>query len=147
MSATHSFRAHSMHATNPSAIDVPTPSHIPFAAGKSDLYACRKIIELYMGAEIFESHAEATRGERTIEDAEAHMAMFLEQLDVRELGSGRRFVVKESHGALQALLSLNAFILDLRKFQHATAEATLASISRLLPLAWMAYQHDVNASP
>ncbi|TFY51555.1 hypothetical protein EVJ58_g10503, partial [Rhodofomes roseus] len=80
MSATHSFRAHSAHATNPSAIDVQTPSHIPFAAGKSDLYAWREIFQLYMDAEIFESHAEATRGERTIEDAEAHMAMFLEQL-------------------------------------------------------------------
>ncbi|KAH9929159.1 SPX domain-containing protein [Fomitopsis serialis] len=124
MSATQSFRAHSAHATHPSAIEVQTPSHIPFAASKSDLYAWREIFQLYMDTEIFESHAEASRGERTIEEAEARMARFLEQLESRGLASGRRFTVRESRDALQMFLSLNAFILDLRKFQHATAEAT-----------------------
>lgn len=124
MSATSTFRAHSAHHTNASVIDVQTPSHIPFSSHKSDLYAWREVFQLYMDAEIFESHAEASRGERPIEDAEARMSHFLSQLAERGLASGRRFTAKESRDALRTFLSLNAFILDLRKFQHATAEAT-----------------------
>ena len=52
------------------------------------------------------------------------MGHFLLQLSERGLASGRRFAVKESRDALRTFLSLNAFILDVRKFQHATAEAT-----------------------
>ena len=124
MSATHSFRAHSAHDANTSVIDVQTPTHIPFSSHKSDLYAWREVFQLYMDAEIFESHAEASRGERPIEDAEARMSQFLAQLAERGLATGRRFTMKESRDALRMFLSLNAFILDLRKFQHATAEAT-----------------------
>lgn len=124
MSATHAFRAHSAHDTNASVIDVQTPSFIPFSSHKSDLYAWREVFQMYMDAEIFESQAEASRGERPIEDVEGRMSEFLSQLTERGLASGRRFTTKESCDALRTFLSLNAFILDLRKFQHATAEAT-----------------------
>ncbi|KZT00002.1 uncharacterized protein LAESUDRAFT_732687 [Laetiporus sulphureus 93-53] len=120
MSSMSSFRPYSPHDTHPASVSVHTPSH----TSKSDLYAWREVFQLYVDADIFESHQECSRGERTIEDAEARLVEFLKRLDERGFTDGSVFKVKQSVEALQTFIHLLTFIFDLRKFQHATTEAT-----------------------
>lgn len=113
MSSTSGFRPHSAHTSDPSNISVHAPPH--FSSHKSDLYAWREIFQMYVDADIFESHQEASRGERSIEESEQRLELFLQRLRDRGLADSRGFKVKESREALQTFLHLNSFILDLRK--------------------------------
>lgn len=138
MSSTSGFRPHSAHTSDPSNISVHAPPH--FSSHKSDLYAWREIFQMYVDADIFESHQEASRGERSIEESEQRLELFLQRLRDRGLADSREFKVKESREALQTFLHLNSFILDLRKFQFATSEATRKILKKhakrtALPLA------------
>ncbi|KAH9931760.1 SPX domain-containing protein [Amylocystis lapponica] len=138
MSATASFSP-SKHSSNPAAVNVHVPSTL-FSAHKSDLYAWREIFQAYVEAEIFESHHERDRGERTVEDAEQRLDTFMQRMNDRGLVSGHALKLKESRQALQTFLQLNTFILDLRKFQTATTEATRKILKKhakrtALPLA------------
>ncbi|KAF9445266.1 hypothetical protein P691DRAFT_805921 [Macrolepiota fuliginosa MF-IS2] len=91
---------------------------------KSDLYSWREIFQLYMEAEVFESMHEQDRGERSAEESERRLQLFAEQVTQRGLAAQGKFKLKESRPALETFLQLNVFILNIKKFQLANAEAT-----------------------
>ncbi|KIP08754.1 hypothetical protein PHLGIDRAFT_117001 [Phlebiopsis gigantea 11061_1 CR5-6] len=120
MSSTSSvFQPHSS-GSNPSTVSVHTPTHLPLIhrGTKTDLYSWREIFQLYLDTEVFESHSEKTRGERSVEEAEARLVLFKQRLDERGYEDGTALKLKQSKDALQAFLDLNSF------FQFATGEAT-----------------------
>ena len=79
---------------------------------KSDLYLWRRLLGLYVDAEVFDSVAERNRGERSLEDAEIRMAQFLERVEKSGVLRGKS---KKAHLQVQAFLKLNTIILDLKK--------------------------------
>ncbi|KAF8955392.1 SPX domain-containing protein [Flammula alnicola] len=91
---------------------------------KSDLYSWREIFQIYVETEVFESVEEATRGERTVEESEKRLQQFAERVTQHGLGDRRKFKLKQSIEALETFLSLNLFILNIKKFSHANSEAT-----------------------
>ncbi|KAI0079186.1 hypothetical protein K474DRAFT_1659490 [Panus rudis PR-1116 ss-1] len=122
MSAQTSFQPYS-HDSNPVAITVRTPGVLTSTLSKSDLYAWREIFQLYIDAEVFESHNEESRGERAVSDAEERLTKFMQQLSERGFTDGNRLQLKRSRQAMQMFLEMNASILNLLKFQYATTEA------------------------
>jgi hypothetical protein len=112
-SAPRSFSAYSLTADNSMTLR-------PGPGGESDLYTWREIFRLYAEAEVFESARESTRGERSIEDAEKHLKLF-EGLVQEKKAS---LILPGSREAFDVFLNLNAFILDVKKFQLANSEAT-----------------------
>ncbi|KAF7987022.1 hypothetical protein HWV62_127 [Athelia sp. TMB] len=117
ISSTASFHAHSS-ATHPASVKATS-----FGIGaKSDLYSWRELFQLYVDSEVFESVSEERRGERSVEDSEARLQAFKER--VAERGLARKLKMKPSHAALKMFMDLNLFILNIKKFQHANAEAT-----------------------
>ena len=115
-STSSSFSPHS-NASNPATVSVNTPSLIPIIhrGSKSDLYSWREIFQLYVDTEVFESHSEKTRGERSVEDAESRLILFKQRLVERGYVDGHALKLKQSKDALQSFLDLNSFILDLKK--------------------------------
>ncbi|KAJ7198829.1 hypothetical protein GGX14DRAFT_665350 [Mycena pura] len=91
---------------------------------KSDLYAWREIIQLYVQAEVFESVSERNRGERSVDDAEFRLKQFVERVGAHGLGDKRKLKLSQSRQALESFLELNLFILNVKKFEVANAEAT-----------------------
>lgn len=116
MSSTSSFSPHS-NSSNPATVSVNTPSLIPIIhrGTKSDLYSWRDIFQLYVDIEVFESHNEKTRGERSVEEAEARFVLFKQRLAERGYAGGHGLKLKQSRDALQSFLELNSFVLDLKK--------------------------------
>lgn len=121
MSATSSsFTAHSS-GTHPAMVRVSTSSPalalVPFkgSRGRSDLYQWREVLQMYVDMEVFESHHESTRGERTVEEAEERLGRFRAMLVERGYLEGRALRMKESREALEKFMRLNVFILDLKK--------------------------------
>ncbi|KAJ7489598.1 SPX domain-containing protein [Mycena latifolia] len=112
------FKAHSPLKSDAGGVRVDASSR------KSDLYSWREIFQLYVEAEVFESVSERTRGERTIEEAETRLKQFAERVTTRGLGSGRKLKLEQSRKALESFLELNLFILNVKKFELANAEAT-----------------------
>ncbi|KAJ6617580.1 SPX domain-containing protein [Mycena sp. CBHHK59/15] len=112
------FKAHS--ALNADAGGV----RVDASRSKSDLYSWREIFQLYVEAEVFESVSERTRGERTIEESETRLKQFAERVTTRGLGDGRKLKLPQSRKALESFLELNLFILNVKKFELANAEAT-----------------------
>jgi len=119
VSSTSSFHPHSS-SSDPASIAISSPNFATRA--KSDLYSWREIFQLYVEAEVFESVSEADRGERGVEDVETRLQAFAERVTKRELVSKLR--LRNSRSALETFLELNAFILNIKKFQFANAEAT-----------------------
>ena len=74
------FEAYS-RAANPAAVSVRTPSTALVGRARSDLYSWRELFQLYVDTEVFESHSERTRGERSIEDTEERLSLFLQRLE------------------------------------------------------------------
>jgi hypothetical protein len=111
-STTSTFHAYSLSSTDPSAIRVPSRA---LGARKSDLYTWREIFQLYIEAEVFESIAEASRGQRTVADSEARLQRFAERVALRGLGTGRKLKLEQSRRALETFLQLNVFILNVKK--------------------------------
>ncbi|KAI0700651.1 SPX domain-containing protein [Cerioporus squamosus] len=107
---------------------------------KSDLETWRQIFQLYVEADIFQGHQERFRGERDVEDAEARLAAFTASLQESLANGSMKLKLKRSHAALNSFMELNTFILNLRKFQSVTSEATRKILKKhakrtALPLA------------
>lgn len=81
---------------------------------ESDLYSWREIFQLYLEAEIFESIGEQTRGERSVEESEKRLQLFVEWLS-QHPRARKNFKMKQSANALATFLSLNMFILNVKK--------------------------------
>lgn len=62
--------------------------------GHTDLYAWREVFTLWIEAEIFESGAERTRGERSVQEAERRLKAFAGEVTRRGLGDRRTFKVR-----------------------------------------------------
>ncbi|KAG5653773.1 hypothetical protein H0H81_010614 [Sphagnurus paluster] len=111
------FRTHSGLTSKPWSVSNATKT-------KSDLYSWREIFQLYIEAEVFESVHELDRGERSLEESETRLKLFAERISARGLGDERKLKNKASREALETFLELNIFILNIKKFQFANAEAT-----------------------
>ncbi|KAG6914825.1 hypothetical protein DXG01_015126 [Tephrocybe rancida] len=111
------FRPHSVLSSKPWSVSNATNV-------KSDLYSWREIFQLYVEAEVFESVHELDRGERSVEESEKRLKLFAERVTSRGLGDERKLKSKSSREALETFLELNMFILNIKKFQFANAEAT-----------------------
>jgi hypothetical protein len=92
-------------------------------ASKKDLYAWREIFTLWIESEIFESNAERTRGERTVEQAEARLHRFADMVVKRGLGDRRTMRGKKVREAWEEFLRLNVLLLDIKRFQIANINA------------------------
>lgn len=124
MSTTNaSFHAYSQ-SSNPADVRITASgaSHSPFAlfayhgtGAKSDLYTWREIFQLYVEAEIFQGLGERDRGDRTVEEAEERLTIFVDRLRKAGLGDGNRLTLKESKAALQNFLQMNLFLLNIKK--------------------------------
>nr|XP_019045049.1 hypothetical protein I302_06965 [Kwoniella bestiolae CBS 10118]OCF23979.1 hypothetical protein I302_06965 [Kwoniella bestiolae CBS 10118] len=90
---------------------------------KKDLYIWREIFSLWIESEIFESSSERTRGERSLEDAEARLKEFANKVIKRGLGDKRSIKGKKSRNAWEEFLKLNVWLLDLKRFQGANVMA------------------------
>ncbi|KAI0644143.1 SPX domain-containing protein [Trametes meyenii] len=137
-SSTSAFLPHSQYSSDPANISI--SSHSLSLAPRSDLDTWRQIFQLYMEADIFQGHQERFRGERDVEDAEKRLQAFTHELTDRVSKGALKLRMKQSQLALKTFLELNKFILDLRKFQHVTAEATRKILKKhakrtALPLA------------
>ena len=93
-------------------------SFIPGGKSKSDLYAWREILELYVESEVFESMKEKDRGERDIAEVEKRLAQFAERVTGRGLSDGRKLRLKESKDALETFLQMNVLIVNLKKVRN-----------------------------
>ncbi|KAI0827222.1 SPX domain-containing protein [Trametes gibbosa] len=132
------FHPHSPYSSDPTNISV--SSHALAITSRSDLDTWRQIFQLYMEADIFQGHQETFRGERDVDDAEARLTTFSSDLKDRISKGALKLRMKRSRVALTKFLELNMFILDLRKFQHVTTEATRKILKKhakrtALPLA------------
>ena len=109
----HSYRPFSVK-DDPGTITIPS-TKAPFRPkldAKSDLYLWRRLLNLYVDAEVFDSVAERHRGERSLEDTEIRMAKFLERV---EKGGVLRGKSKKAHREVEMFFRLNNIILDLKK--------------------------------
>lgn len=104
---------------------------VPTEYSKSDLYAWREIFTLWIEAQIFESSSERTRGERTVEEAEARLKAFAAEVVKRGLGDRRTLRRKESREAWEEFLRLNMLLLDLKRFQLANVNAARKYVYRI----------------
>jgi hypothetical protein len=69
-----------------------------------------------MEIEIFESIAETTRGERTVEDSEARLQLFVDRVTSQVLSNPpKKWKLNNGPMALKTFLQLNRFILNLKK--------------------------------
>ncbi|KAJ7471276.1 SPX domain-containing protein [Mycena galericulata] len=112
------FKAHSPLSADAAGVRVDASSR------KSDLSSWREIFQLYIEAEVFESVGERNRGERSIEESQTRLKQFAERVTARGLGDGRKLKLQQSRNALESFLELNLFILNVKKFELANAEAT-----------------------
>ncbi|KAG1883606.1 SPX domain-containing protein [Suillus subluteus] len=113
-SAPRSFSAYSMAVNNAATLRPRSGSR------NTDLYSWREIFQMYVEGEIFESFGERTRGERSIEETETRMKRF----EARMQEKRSKLKLAGSKDALDIFMRMNFFILDLKRFQFANAEAT-----------------------
>jgi len=118
-SASPVFRAHSALTSHAGSVQVST-----YQPTKSDLYSWREIFQLYVDTEVFEHIGEVKRGERSIEESERRLKLFVDQATKRGLADRRNFKMKQSREALDAFIEMNLFILNIKKFSEASSEAT-----------------------
>lgn len=120
------FQPHS-HSSDPADVQIANLRGSSLLAlarhHKSDLYTWREIFQLYIDAEIFQSHGERTRGDRSIEETEERLKKFTDKLVQSGFTNGKNLALKESRTALQLFLQLNAELLDIKKLQYANTEA------------------------
>ncbi|KAJ7792377.1 hypothetical protein B0H14DRAFT_2931218, partial [Mycena olivaceomarginata] len=109
-STSHSFKAHSPWNSDAGGVRVDASS--------------RKIFQLYVEAECFESVNEQTRGERTIEETEDAAEAVCGTGDGQRARRWAQLKLPQSRKALESFLQLNIFILNVKKFELANAEAT-----------------------
>ncbi|KAJ7587069.1 SPX domain-containing protein [Mycena floridula] len=129
--ASTSFRPLSSTVVHPGTISVPSIANkvslvsafIRTEPPQSDLYCWRELFQLYIEAEIFESVGEAHRGERSIEESEQRLRLFTERVCNEGFADPKKLKLDASREALQVFLELSLGILNVKKFQHANAEA------------------------
>ncbi|KAK6910996.1 hypothetical protein I203_105031 [Kwoniella mangroviensis CBS 8507] len=109
--------------TDPSSVPIVSRYHGSGKTSKKDLYIWREIFTLWIESEIFESSAERTRGERSLEDAEERLKGFANKVIKRGLGDKRSIKGKKSRNAWEEFLKLNVWLLDLKRFQGANIMA------------------------
>ena len=99
---------------DPGAISIPSTrgAFRPKLDSRSDLYMWRKLLGLYVDAEVFDSIAERNRGERSLEDTEIRMTKFLEGVERSGVLHGKS---KKAHLEVERFLRLNHIILNLKK--------------------------------
>jgi len=68
-----------------------------------------------MEAEVFESVREWDRGERSVEDCERRLQLFVDRVTRRGLTAQDKLKSKQGRHALGRFLQLNALILDIKK--------------------------------
>ncbi|PIL27215.1 hypothetical protein GSI_10359 [Ganoderma sinense ZZ0214-1] len=137
-SSTAPFHPYSRFSSDAATISVPSTAF--GLNSKSDLETWREIFQMYMEADIFQGHQERFRGERDLEDATVRFATFSSALQERSSAGHLKLSLKKSKVALGTFMELNTFILDLRKFQVVTTEATRKILKKhakrtALPLA------------
>ncbi|TBU21396.1 SPX domain-containing protein [Dichomitus squalens] len=137
-SSTSAFHPYSPFSSDPATINVSSGTLV--TQSKSDLETWREIFRMYVEADIFQGHQERFRGERDTDDAAARFFAFSSQLHERLSEGDLKLKLKRSKIALRTFLELNTFILNLRKFQDVTAEATRKILKKhakrtALPLA------------
>jgi len=123
LSASHEFHPYSQ-TSDPGTIAVSSASSFFRPGAKSDLYLWREFFQLYVEAEVFESVEERNRGERSIEEAEKRLLQFMDRVHESDIFHGSNLKRKDSQKDIDTFLHLTAFVLDLKKFHHANAEAT-----------------------
>ncbi|KIK50052.1 hypothetical protein GYMLUDRAFT_253313 [Collybiopsis luxurians FD-317 M1] len=96
----------------------------PSKNNKSDLYSWREIFALYIESEVFESLHESSPGQLSIDESAKRFKLFADRVTSRGLGDKRKLKLKESREALEGILELNMFILNVKKLIQANAEAT-----------------------
>jgi len=108
-----SYRPFSVN-DDPGAIDIPPTKSVfrPGLDSRSDLYLWRRLLDLYVDAEVFDSIAERNRGERSLEDTEVRMAQFLERVEKSGILRGKS---EKAYHEVEAFLKLNTVILNLKK--------------------------------
>jgi len=108
---------------DPGTISIPSTKTAfrPKLDARSDLYLWRQLLGLYVDAEIFDSVSERNHGERSVEDAEVRMAKFLERIEKDGILRGKS---KKAYLGVGRFLRLNKIILDLKKLDYASSEAT-----------------------
>lgn len=113
-SAPRSFSTYSMTVNNAATLRPSSGSR------NTDLYSWREIFQMYVEGEIFESVGERTRGERSVEETETRIKRFEERMQEKR----SKLKLAGSKDALDVFMRMNFFILDLKRFQFANAEAT-----------------------
>ncbi len=96
---------------------------------------------MYVDLEVFESHGERERGERSVEDVEERLEMFKKRLIERGYMDGTAMRLKESRDAVEKFVKLNVFILDLKK---ARVCLVLQHSIYCLPLLWLGYSSNLR---
>ena len=109
----HSYRPFSV-IDDPGTINIPSTNATfrPKLDAKSDLYLWRRLLNLYVDAEVFDSVAERNRGERSVEDAEIRLTKFMERIEKDGVLRGKS---KKAHLEVDTFLRLNNIILALKK--------------------------------
>ncbi|KAJ6550011.1 hypothetical protein B0H19DRAFT_1160248 [Mycena capillaripes] len=117
-SSSTGFKTHSPLKADPAGVRVRGSSR------KSDLSTWREIFQLYVEAEIFESINSRTRVEHTMDESETRWSHFVERVTNRGLRDADNLKLPQSRQALDSFFKLNLFILNVKKFELANAEAT-----------------------
>lgn len=117
-----------------------TPGNSAAKYSKKDLYAWREIFTLWIESEIFESSAERTRGERTVDEAEKRLQGFASEVVKRGLGDRRTMKGKKVRESWDEFLRLNVLLLDLKRFQMANINAARKYVSH--NIAWCFWHAD-----
>ncbi|PWN30673.1 hypothetical protein BDZ90DRAFT_229679 [Jaminaea rosea] len=114
-------------------------------ASKNDLYVWREIFQLWVDMQIFEGQTEKTRGELSVDESEARLKRFAQELVKRgwlaqssvggespRLSRNKKAVqnaltlpIRDSRStnAVEDFLRLNLALLDVKKFQRVNVEA------------------------
>lgn len=109
-SASPSFHAHSAVSSHPGSIMVSA-----MQPRQSDLYSWREIFQLYVDTEVFEHVGEVDHGERSVEESEKKLKLFVEQATQRGLADRRNFKSPTSRKAFESFIELNLLILNIKK--------------------------------
>ncbi|KAG1847331.1 SPX domain-containing protein [Suillus subalutaceus] len=104
-SAPRSFSAYSMAVSNAATLRPRSGSR------NTDLYSWREIFQMYVEGEIFESFGERTQTR-------------MKRFEARMQEKRSKLKLAGSKDALDIFMRMNFFILDLKRFQFANAEAT-----------------------
>ena len=120
-----SYRPFSVN-DDPGTISIPSTNAAfrPKLDAESDLYLWRRLLGLYIDAEVFESAAKRNRGDRSLADAEIRMTDFSKRVEEEGVLRGKS---KKAHLEVEAFFRLNNVILDLKKVRCGQALETVTS--------------------